>query len=66
MWALAIAIAVGLVGACGGNSQAVTRDPDFCCTADRCCGVRYYDVDGGVHMQRCSSWADAGRGGSLE
>jgi hypothetical protein len=56
--------AVIALGACD-NTGAPTHYPDFCCTAGRCCGVRYYDIDGGVHLQRCSL-ADADPGGLVE
>ena len=33
--------------------MATTRDPEFCCVTDECCGVRYFDGDGGIHVQPC-------------
>ena len=50
---LVAVVLVSVLGACGGGRVAGTRHPDFCCTADECCGVRYFDADGGVHVQPC-------------
>jgi hypothetical protein len=48
---------LGMVSACRHappETEPRVRDvSDFCCTAANCCGVRYFDEDGGVHVQPC-------------
>ncbi len=46
--------------ACAGG-QPETRTRDFCCTSNDCCGTRYFDADGGVHMQPCTGGAHQGQ-----
>jgi hypothetical protein len=51
------ALLLAMASACRhARPETDTRVPDvtdFCCTAADCCGVRYFDEDGGVHVQPC-------------
>jgi hypothetical protein len=50
-------VLLGMVSACRHatpETETCVRDvTDFYCTAHDCCGVCYFDEDGGVHVQPC-------------